>query len=393
MSDKTVIDLSGYRRDDGFTGLSENGAEIDLTPAESSQLSQVGVLVDNANRSGTYILEDHHTRCSYSTVDGLTVMPIAAALASSRDFRERFYWHLIQPDEDQITREVANASPQGFYLHMAAGKKVQYPYQAALYLANANIAQTIHNVVVLEEGAQLDLITGCLTHPQVQRGVHFAVTESYVGKRARLNNIMVHSWQNGVIVRPRAATMVEEEGVFHSQYASLKTGADIVSNPVTYLNGRRAIANFLSIILAEKGSHVSTGATVYLNGEDSSAELKHRGVSTGGAVYQGGLMIGNAACRAHVDCSGMLVAPDGEGFIESIPGVRANHADAQLSHEASIGKIALEQVEYLMSRGFLESEAISLIIRGFLGGDMPHLGSELNDAIQRIAALAAAGEG
>jgi Fe-S cluster assembly scaffold protein SufB len=387
------IDLTGYRSIDThpMTPVLE---PIDLDDATTANLRHVGVLMDDQPRSGTYILQDHHARCSYTTFEGLTVIPIADAVKKDPEFRKHYYWHLIKPDEDQITRTVASQSePQGFYLRVKAGMKVTYPYQAALYLASANVAQTVHNVVVLEEGAELELITGCLTHPQVEKGVHFAVTETYIGKRAKLTNIMVHSWAQGVIVRPRAVTTVDEEGIYLSQYASLKTGADIISNPTTYLNGKNASANFMSIILAETGSKVSTGSTVYLNANGTTAELKHRGVTTGGAVHQGGLMIGNAECKAHVDCSGMVLDPKGAGYIESVPGVRSNHRDARLSHEASIGKIAPEQVEYLMSRGFREHEAISLIIRGFLGGDMSWLGEELNDAIQEITDIAAQGEG
>lgn len=388
-----AIDLSLYKQDDALNpALSLEPIELDA--ATAANLQQVGILMDEQPRSGTFIVQDHHARCSYSNVEGLEVMPIADAIKHVPSFVEQYYWNLIKPDEDQITQTVSSQKePQGFFLRVKAGQKVSYPYQTALYMASANVAQSIHNVVVLEEGAELELITGCLTHPQVERGIHFAVTETYIGKGAKLTNIMVHSWSQGVIVRPRAATVVDEDGIFISQYASLKTGADIVSNPKTFLNGKNASANFMSIILAEPGSSVSTGSVVYLNAEGTTAELKHRGVTTGGAVHQGGLMIGNADCKAHVDCSGMVLDPTGKGYIESVPGVRANHTDAKLSHEASIGKIAPEQVEYLMSRGFLEHEAISLIIRGFLGGDMSWLGAELNGAIQEIADLAAQGEG
>lgn len=388
-----AIDLSPYQQSDNQSPILA-GKEMKLDAGTAHNLAQVGVLLNRQSRSGTFLVQDHHARCSYSTVPGLEVKPIAEALRTDPSFKEEVCWKLIQPDEDQITSTVANQpEPQGFYLRVKAGQKVRYPYQAALYLASANVAQSIHNVVVLEDGAKLELITGCLTHPQVQNGVHFAVTETYIGKGAKLTNIMVHSWSRGVIVRPRAATVVAEDGVFLNQYASLKTGADIVSNPKTYLNGRNASANFMSIILAESGSRVFTGAEVSLNAKGTTAELKHRGVSTGGVIHQGGLMIGNAACKAHVDCSGMVLDSTGAGYIESVPGVRANHPDARLSHEASIGKIAPEQVEYLMSRGFMEHEAISLIIRGFLGGEMPWLGEELNQAINEIANIAAGGEG
>jgi Fe-S cluster assembly scaffold protein SufB len=88
----------------------------------------------------------------------------------------------------------------------------------------------------------------------------------------------------------------------------------------------------------------------------------------------------------------MVVNAGDGGFIHSIPGLRSTHPEARMSHEASIGKIVPEQVEYLQSRGMDEREAISLIIRGFLGADVIGLGHELDARIAEIAELAGHGE-
>jgi len=68
------------------------------------------------------------------------------------------------------------------------------------------------------------------------------------------------------------------------------------------------------------------------------------------------------------------------------------HPDARMSHEASIGKIAPEQVQYLMSKGMEEREAISMLIRGFLGTDVEGLGAELDGQIAKIVEVAGHGE-
>ena len=203
---------------------------------------------------------------------------------------------------------------------------------------------------------------------------------------------MIHSWGSGVMVYPRTGAIVEENGRYESNYISLRAAKQVVSDPQTYLNGKGASAKYLTVVLGAPGSVIDMQGKVYLNAEDTGAELAHRGVCTGGAMYQGGLLIGNAPCRAHVDCAGMLLDSTGKGFIESIPGLRSHHPDARMSHEASIGKIAPEQVEYLMSRGMDEREAVSLLIRGFLGADIEGLGAELDAQIAEIAEIAGHGE-
>jgi Fe-S cluster assembly scaffold protein SufB len=180
--------------------------------------------------------------------------------------------------------------------------------------------------------------------------------------------------------------------MFVSNYISLRPAADIISDPRTWLIGRGASAKYLTIILGSEKSDITTGGEVYLNAEGTSAELAHRAVCTGGRISQRGLLVGNSSCRAHVDCAGMLLDAGNNGYIESIPGLKAHHPEARMSHEASIGRIAPEQVEYLQSRGMEEREAISMIIRGFLDADVEGLGPELDARIAEIAELAGHGE-
>lgn len=360
--------------------------------ADISGLAEVGVLLNANNRGGTFIMEDFHPVCSYSQIDGVEVLPLEIALLKYEWLREKYYWNLIQRDQDEVTQFVNDQpTPQGFFIHVKEGAKVKVPYQAALYMGKADIAQGIHNIIIVDDNAELNLITGCLSHQSVGKGLHMAATETYIGKNATLTNTMVHSWGPKITVLPKAATEVASGGRFISNYISMRPAAIIRTNPVTYLNGAGSSAKYMTIILGSEGADIQTGGNVYLNGEDSRAELVHRSVCTGGQIVQSGLMIGHAKCRAHVDCSGMLLNPGKDGFILSTPGVQAFHPEAELSHEASIGKIAPEQVEYLQSRGIEEHDAISMIIRGFLDADIEGLGEELDAHISEIAELASQG--
>jgi Fe-S cluster assembly scaffold protein SufB len=361
---------------------------------DAEALAKVGVFIEEDERSGTYILRDSQPVCALSQADGLELLPIAVALKQYDWLRDEYYWKAVPEDLDQVTARCASQpEPQGYFVRVHKGAKVTFPCQAALYMASADVIQTVHNIVIVEEDAELNLITGCFTRNGVTHSAHYAISEQYVGKNAALTNTMVHSWAPEVMVRPRSGTIVEEGGTFVSNYVSLRPAGDMQSNPRTWLNGRGASAKYLTIILGSHGSTIDIGGEVYLNGEDSSAELAHRAVSTGGHVYQKGLLVGNAPCRAHVDCAGMLVDRGGGGFILSVPGLKAMHPEARMSHEASIGKIAPEQVEYLQARGMEEREAVSMIIRGFLDVAIEGLGPELDARIAEIVELAGHGEG
>jgi len=390
--DSLDINLSKYRAvpDAPRPVLIEPGQ---VQPADARMMARVGVSATELERSATYIQEDFFPLCVASHSDDLELLPLADALAKYDWLRKRYYWKAVPANQDQYTTQASVIpDPQGYFIRVKEGAKIPYPVQACLYMTRGDIIQIAHNIVILEEGAELKLITGCAIRDGVQAGVHIGITEGYVGVNAKLTSTMVHSWSQETEVRSHSGTIVEKGGAYLENYCSLKPAKSVKTNPRTWLDGDGASAKYLTIILGSEGAEIDTGGEVYLNGKNTSAELAHRAVCTGGRINQTGLLVGNNVCRAHVDCAGMVVDAKNDGYILSIPGLRSSHPEARMSHEASIGKIAPEQVEYLQSRGMDEREAISLIIRGFLGADVFGLGAELDSRIEDIAELAGHGE-
>jgi len=360
-----------------------------IGPEESKVLSEVGLLWGSDERSATMVVRDYDPICLQNGSKEFEMLPIAAALDRYGWLREKYYFKAVPADYDKaVAKCAAREKPLGFFIYVKRGANVTLPCQTAMYMASENVAQMLHNIVILEDNSSLELITGCMTRHSVNKGLHLSVEEHYIGKNAKLTSTMVHSWGPKVMVYPRTGTVVGENGRYENNYISLRSAKQVESNPQIYLDGRNASAKSMTVILAAPGAVVRTEGNVYLNAEDTSAELVHRGVCTGGAMYQGGLLVGNAKCKGHVDCAGMLLDNSGKGFIQSVPGLRSHHPDARMSHEASIGKIAPEEVEYLMSRGMDEQEAISMLIRGFLGTGVEKLGPDLDTQIANIAEIA-----
>ncbi|MBN2049789.1 MAG: SufD family Fe-S cluster assembly protein [Spirochaetales bacterium] len=356
--------------------------KTDFPIPDEQLLAQVAVVPGGENRSGTFILNNHLEVCSFSRSEGLELISITKALDTYPWLRKEHY-HPQGTDEGR---------PEGFFLRVKEGMKITLPSQAALCMTASIDRQVLHNVIILEDEASLEFITGCVSGFDLAEGDHLAVTETYVGKGAEFTHTMVHSWGPGIRVFPRSTTLVEEGGRYVSNYVSLRSGRSVESSPVTYLNGPGASAKYASIILGSKGTTLTLGGDVYLNAPGTGAEIAHRAVCTGGKIVQKGLLIGNEACHAHVDCAGMIIDAGEDGFIESIPGLQSRHPSAHMSHEASIGKISPHQVQYLMAQGLEEREAVSMIIRGFLDTGIRGLGDELERRIEEIAELAGHGE-
>ena len=110
--------------------------------------------------------------------------------------------------------------------------------------------------------------------------------------------------------------------------------------------------------------YAETEFDVNLNGENSSTHLTSRSVATEKSKQKFiSKVYGNTKCFAHVECDAII---KDEGKVQAIPEITANDIDANLIHEAAIGKIAGEQLIKLMTLGLNEKEAEEAIINGFL---------------------------
>jgi Fe-S cluster assembly scaffold protein SufB len=137
----------------------------------------------------------------------------------------------------------------------------------------------------------------------------------------------------------------------------------------------------LDFIVGSPGSDYDLGSRIFLKEEGTRAEIVARAISNGGKITARGHLIGKVPrVKAHLECRGLLL---NGGLIHAIPELEGDVDDVELSHEAAVGKIAQEEIAYLMSRGLSEDEATSTIVRGFLSVDVPGLPPELKAEIDR----------
>lgn len=141
--------------------------------------------------------------------------------------------------------------------------------------------------------------------------------------------------------------------------------------PTTRLVGPGAVARFYSLLVGHPGSEIDVGGRVFLEAEDTRAEIVSRAITNGGHIIARGDLSGQKpGVRGHLECRGLILKG---GLIHAIPELRGSADGVELSHEAAVGKIAQEEILYLMSRGLSEDEATSTIVRGFLSVDIPGL--------------------
>lgn len=358
---------------------------LTLSADDQKTLLNVGVVPSEENRSGTFImLNNAVSHASVKQDDVVELMSLQEAL-KKYDWVKDYFWKLVKPDADKYTAMTYLQDADGYFIRAPAGKKSKMPVQTCLLIGSKQVSQTVHNIIVVEEGAQLDVITGCSTRKGVEKGLHLGISEMYVKKGATLNFTMIHNWAEQIGVRPRTVVHVEEGGTYINNYITLKPVKSVQMYPTVHLKGKGAFTRLNSIGVAHPGSELDLGSRVIFDAPDTKAELISRTITTGGKVIARGEMIGNAdGAKGHLECHGLVLSK--EGTQRAIPILEANVEDIELSHEAAVGRIAREQIEYLMARSLTEEEAVGMIVRGFLDVGIQGIPDELKASIDETIA-------
>ena len=351
-----------------------------LSDEDRRQMIKAGIDAEEADRSGSYIQMDTAAVFSRSKQEGLEVIPIKRALKECSWIHD-YYWKLVSVDADKFTAKAQLELHDGYVIRALPGSRVIYPVQACLYLDKENLSQYVHNLIIAEEGSELHVITGCAAAPHLRRGLHVGISEFFIKKNAKLSFTMIHHWAEEMIVRPRSVGMVEEGGLFLNNYICMKPVKSLQMYPTIHLVGKGAVSRFYSLLVGNSGSELDVGGRVLLKAEDTRAEIIARAISNGGTIISRGDLVGEVpGIKAHLECRGLMLKG---GVIHAIPELKGTTDGVEMSHEAAVGKIAQEEILYLMSRGLTEDEATATIVRGFLSVDIPGLPAGLKAEIDR----------
>lgn len=350
----------------------------------SEAIKRLGLNTDKAG--GYYILENTDKYLSYVSDQlrdaGVHVMDIKKAIELF-PWAKELVWGIIRRDKDQYTRNAG--ADVGYFIYAEPGAKTPFPVQTCLYISKRGLTQPVHNIIVADEGAILDVVTGCTV--LTDTAFHIGVSEFYVRRDATIRYLMVHNWERGVEARPRTGALVDEGGKFISYYANFFPARLVQSKPVVYVKDH-GYTHLSSVLMAQKGTRFDIGAEAHLQGEGASAEIVSRSVLTEGGYVRSPLEIyaEHPHVRGHIDCKAIQL---GKSDVDTVPRLVSKYPDVDLSHEAYVGRLDRRKVEYLMSKGLTEEEATALIVRGFVRLDIPFVSKEMRTQFESIAKLIA----
>ncbi len=365
-----------------FSDFVKSDESVDVKSI-SKDLEKVGIDVNEDGRAATFMQTNDSLYSNMNKVfDGkLEIMPIQKAM--KKYDLDKYYFNAVGM-EDKFTAFSELNSPGGYFLRVFSGQKIKIPIQACFLISTKNAVQNVHNIIIIEEGADAQIINGCMAQYKAQKTLHIAVTEIYLERNSKFIYNMIHNWSKESYVRPRTGVILQENARFVSNYVTLYPMKDIQSFPVVKCNGDGSSATLRSIIYGRGKSIIDMGNRIILNGNRTRGEIiSHTIVSDeSDNVTRAEIISNGKGTRGHIECKALMVSD--KARMKTIPVLESKSKDAELTHEASIGKINEEQLNYLMSRGFSEDDAINLMVRGFLDVDEMELTPYLKKSVKEL---------
>lgn len=235
-------------------------------------------------------------------------------------------------------------------------------------ITEAGIDDLVYNDFYIGDGADVLIVAGCGIHNSGdEKSQHDGIHTFHIGKNARVKYVEKHygdgDGKGERILNPVTVIEQDEGSVCEMEMVQIKGVDSTVRDSKAYLKaGAKLIIT--ERLLTHGDQYARSDMDVYLEGEDASAQIISRSVAKDRSkqIFHPNA-IGNAKCRAHVQCDSIIMD---EANVSSIPAITANSADAQIVHEAAIGRINNDQLIKLMTFGMNEEEAEEVIISGFL---------------------------
>jgi len=319
---------------------------------------------------------------------GVLFLDTDTALKEQPELFKKYFAKIIPPEDNKFAALNSAVWSGGSFIYIPPGVKVDMPLQAYFRINAENIGQFERTVIIADEGSEVHYIEGCTAPVYSSESLHSAVVELVAHKDAKLRYTTIQNWSNDVynLVTKRAyayegATVEWIDGNIGSKLT--------MKYPGIYLMGRKAYGETLSIAFAGKNQHQDTGAKMIHLAPDTTSKITSKSVSraNGRSTYRGLLRVRKGATnvKATVRCDALLL--DDTSKTETYPYMEIDQEDATVTHEATVGKIGDEQIFYLMSRGFTEEEALSLIVNGFMEPFTKELPMEYAVELNRLIRL------
>ncbi|SJM55966.1 Iron-sulfur cluster assembly protein SufB [Actinomycetales bacterium JB111] len=298
---------------------------------------------------------------------GVIFLDTDTALREHPELFEEYFGTVIPAGDNKFASLNTAVWSGGSFVYVPKGVHVEIPLQAYFRINTENMGQFERTLIIADEGSYVHYVEGCTAPIYKSDSLHSAVVEIIVKKDARVRYTTIQNWSNNVYNLVTKRSTVEQGGTM--EWIDGNIGSKVTMKyPAVYLMGEHARGETLSIAFAGEGQHQDTGSKMVHLAPHTSSSIVSKSVARGGgrASYRGLVQVleGAAHSKSNVLCDALLV--DTISRSDTYPYVDVRVDDVEMGHEATVSKVSADQLFYLMSRGMEETEAMAMIVRGFV---------------------------
>ncbi|MGM0384368.1 MAG: Fe-S cluster assembly protein SufB [Actinomycetota bacterium] len=298
---------------------------------------------------------------------GVIFLDTDTGLKEHPEIFEEYFGTVIPVGDNKFASLNTAVWSGGSFVYVPPGVHVEIPLQAYFRINTENMGQFERTLIIADEGSYVHYVEGCTAPVYSSDSLHSAVVEIIVKKDARVRYTTIQNWSNNVYNLVTKRATVDAGGTMEWVDGNIGSKATM-KYPAVYLMGEHARGETLSIAFAGEGQHQDTGSKMVHLAPHTSSSIVSKSVARGGgrASYRGLVQIMENAhhSRSNVLCDALLV--DTISRSDTYPYVDVRVDDVEMGHEATVSKVSEEQLFYLMSRGMPETEAMAMIVRGFV---------------------------
>ena len=298
---------------------------------------------------------------------GVIFLDMDGALREYPELVKEYFGRIIPPNDNKFSALNSAVWSGGSFIYVPPGVRVEMPLQAYFRINAENMGQFERTLIIADEGSEVHYIEGCSAPVYTTDSLHSAVVEIIVKPSARVTYTTIQNWSNNVYNLVTKRARVEAEG--RMEWIDGNIGSRLTMKyPAVVMVGPKASGEVLSVAYAGAGQHQDAGAKMTHAAPETTSSIVSKSISKDGGrtSYRGLVRVEGDAhgCRSHVQCDALIL--DDESASDTYPYMEVGSPDAVIGHEATVSKVADDQLFYLMSRGLSQEQAMSMVVNGFI---------------------------
>ena len=308
----------------------------------------------------------YHSIRADLVAQGVIFMDMDTGLREYPEIVKKYFGKVISYADNKFSSLNTAFWSGGSFIYVPKGVKVEIPVQAYFFISSEKMGQFERTLIIADEGSSVHYIEGCSAPTYTSQSLHSAVVELVAHKDAHIRYTTIQNWADNVY------NLVTKRAIAHEnacvEWVDGNIGSALTMKyPSVILKGEGAHAEIISVAYAKDKQHQDTGSKVIHMAPNTTSNIVAKSISKDGgrSSYRGLIKFTKNAhnSRSKIVCDAIML--DADSRSDTYPTMEIENSSADIEHEASVSKVSGDQLFYLMSRGFTETESMGLIVNGF----------------------------